>query len=134
MTTATTTRWKWIYHNAERPDLRERLYDIGINADGTLHNPNGYPDADVRAAIAGAEERARQRRQEAAAKAAVTRRRRRERKVYEVAQRIATGGTYGPATACVICGRGLDDHQSIQRGIGSECWQFVLDLIEGTQP
>jgi hypothetical protein len=34
-----------------------RLFDIGILADGSLHNPNGYPESDVRAAIQEAQER-----------------------------------------------------------------------------
>lgn len=124
------SRWRWVYRDAERPRDGGRFYDVGVNEDGTLHNPRGYPEADVRAAVAVAEERQHQRRREAAAKAAVTRRRRQERKVYEVAQRIATGGQYGPTTACVICGRGLSDPPSIQRGIGSECWQGVLEGID----
>jgi hypothetical protein len=53
--------------------------------------------------------------------------------VYEVAKRIVQGGRYGPRRNCTICGRGLDDAQSIARGIGSECWQEVLGEIARLQ-
>ena len=117
------SRWKWIRHEGST------LRDIGVNPDGTLHNPNGYADAAVRAAVAKAEDRRSRQRSDAAKKAAATRHRRQEKRVYDAARRISTGEAYGPATACVICGRGLGDEQSIRRGIGSECWQFVLDVM-----
>lgn len=115
--------WKWINHEGTY------LKDIGVNADGTLHNPNGYPDDQVRAAIAGAVERRHKRASAAAVKAAETRRHRREKLVYKTAARIASGERFGPRTGCYVCGRGLGDPQSIQRGIGSECWQDVLNAI-----
>jgi hypothetical protein len=108
-----------------------RLYDIGVNPDCTLHNPNGYPDETVRAAYANAKRLEHESRSKAAKKAAVTRRRRQEKRVYYVAKRIIDGEIFGPRQDCYVCGRGLDDPQSIQRGIGSDCWQFVLDLIGG---
>ena len=49
--------------------------------------------------------------------------------VYQAAQRITDGHTFGPSSHCAICGKGLDDNQSIERGIGSECWQYVLERI-----
>jgi hypothetical protein len=119
-----STRWKRVFHDGDR------LYDIGRNADGTLHNPNGYPEELVRAAIDGAEERQRQRRSNAAKKAAETRRRRTEARIYQVARRIVDGEVFGPSDHCDLCGRGLDDPESIKRGIGSDCWQFVLDIIK----
>jgi hypothetical protein len=122
------SRWKWICHEGAT------LHDIGVNADGTLHNPNGYPAGTVHAAIAAATERRHQRRSKAATKAAETRRRRHGKRVYTTAQRIATGEACGPREDCIICGRGLDDPQSIQRGIGSECWQRVLGAITTATP
>lgn len=116
-------RWKWIRHDGDV------LLDVGINDDGTLWNPHGEPEATVRAAIAAAEERDRHRRSKAARKAAETRRKRQERQVYKVAHEIVDGHRFGPASHCVICKRGLDDPQSIERGIGSDCWQDVLAAI-----
>lgn len=120
--------WRWIRHDGTT------LKDIGINPDGTLHNPNGYPEATVRTAIAAACERQRQKRSDAARKAAATRRRRQDRRVYDAARRIAEGHVYGPSENCFICGRGVDDPRSVQRGIGSDCWQLVLDAIAEGEP
>jgi hypothetical protein len=116
-------RWRWIRHEGAE------LLDVGTNADGTLHNPNGYPADTVRAAIAGAERRRHERRSKAAKKAAQTRQARKERLVYQTARRIVDGHAFGPRDTCCICERGLGDPESIQRGIGSDCWQTVLDLI-----
>jgi Family of unknown function (DUF6011) len=121
--------WKWIYHGADT------LYDVGVNPDGSLHNPNGYPADTVRAAIAAAEQRRAARRSKGAKKAAETRRIRQDRRVHKIAQQLLDGHAIGPARHCVVCQRGLDDPESIQRGIGSECWQSILDRItEATQP
>jgi hypothetical protein len=42
-----------------------RLFDIGINADGSLHNPNGYPPETVRAAVLAVDARRHERRSQA---------------------------------------------------------------------
>ena len=117
------SRWKWVN------GTNGRLYDVGILADGILHNPNGYPEDEVRAAIAGAEERRHQRRSEAAKEAAETRRERTKRRVYQIARALVRGSTLNPRKKCHICGRRLSDTQSIERGIGSECWDSVLEEI-----
>jgi hypothetical protein len=43
------SRYKWVYHGAEK------LYEVGILPDGTLHNPRKYPDDIVRAAVLAAD-------------------------------------------------------------------------------
>jgi Family of unknown function (DUF6011) len=116
--------YKWVRSGSSRFD------NVGILADGTLHNPNGYPAEAVREAVQAADERRRQRRSKAATKAAGTRRRRQENRVYDTAQRILEGRRLGPRRHCVICGKGLSDTESIERGIGSDCWQGVLAFIE----
>jgi len=118
------SRWKRVFYEGAR------LYSVGVNEDGSLHNPNGYPEETVRAAVAWAEQQRREDRSKAAKKAAGTRRRRTEARIYEVARRIVDGHVFGPASHCQICGRGLDDPESVKRGIGSECWQAVLDCIK----
>jgi hypothetical protein len=119
------SRYTWVRFNGEY------LKDIGVLDDGSLYNPNGYPEQDVRAAVAAADERRRVKRSEAAKKAGVTRRARQEKRVYKIARRIFVEGQgQGPALNCVICGRGLTDDESIGRGIGSECWQEVLTAIQ----
>src|SRR5262245_48508390 len=116
--------YKWV-HAPEGT----KLFGVGIFLDGTLRNPYGYPEDVVRAAVLAADERRHKRRSEAAKEAAETRRRRTQARVYQVAKRITSGGSFGPKQRCVICGKALDDPQSVERGIGSECWQDVLGQI-----
>jgi Family of unknown function (DUF6011) len=107
----------------------ERLYGVGILADGSLRNPHGYPDDIVRAAVLAANAKTRAERSEAAKKAAETRKQRRLKRTAFVAQRILDGHGIGARRNCGICGRGLGDPTSIARGVGSECWQDVLNLV-----
>ena len=116
--------WKRINHEGQQ------LCDVGVLVDGTLYNPRGYPEDLVRAAVAAAEGRRNARRSEAAHKAAETRKRRKEKRVYEVADRIINGHVYGPSRSCVLCGKSVFEPQSIERGIGSDCWQGVMAAIE----
>jgi hypothetical protein len=118
------SRWKWVRHDGD-------IYrDVGVDKDGSVHNPNGYPEDVVRAAVEGAEARRHARASEAA--------KRKDRMVYQVVQRLRDGGTFTPGTHCEICGRGLDDPDSKARGadvsptpgIGSECWQLILAALE----
>ena len=117
-------RYKWIHHNGTT------FYNVGITPDGLLHNPNHYPDDDVQDAIKFVEALRLERRKRAAKKAAETRRARREKKIYQVVAQLSAHNPVGPRTHCAICGRHLDDPQSIDRGIGSECWQTVMRLRE----
>ena len=118
------SRYNWVTHEGER------LYEVGILADGTLHNPRGYPDDVVRAAVLAADARKHERRSRAAKKAATTNSERRALKVQIIAKRIAAKQATGPARRCYVCGRKLTDQQSISRGIGAECWQEVLAKFE----
>jgi Family of unknown function (DUF6011) len=126
--TVRDSKWKYIVHG------NMVLRDIGILADGTLFNPNEYDAATVRTAVLAAIEEWKARRSEAAKKAAITRRRRIEAMTYTVASRLIAGGhTGGPSHKCNICGKGLSDIPSIERGIGSKCWQGVMLVIEQKQ-
>jgi hypothetical protein len=118
------SKWKWVLHEGKH------IYDVGIFDDGTLHNPRGYPPEIVRAAVLAADASQHARRSVAAKKAAVTRAKRQAQKVYRIVKRIVEGHSIGPRTNCVVCGRGLADQQSIDRGIGSECWQDVLSELQ----
>ena len=121
------SRYHWVWHG------ETKLYDVGILLDGTLHNPRGYPDDIVRAAVAAADARKHERRSLAAQKAGATRQRRRQKRVAEIAARILAGYDIGERTNCAICGRGLGDPASVKRGIGSECWQDLLAILENTR-
>jgi hypothetical protein len=118
------SRWKYIRSGGD-------VYrDLGVDKDGSVWNPNGYPEDIVRAAVCEAEGRRHARRSTAAKKAADTRRQRKERLVYQVVQRLKDGGALTPGTHCHICGRGLDDPESKARGIGSDCWQLILASLD----
>jgi hypothetical protein len=106
-----------------------RLFNVGINTDGTLYNPNGYPEDEVRAAVLAADARRHERRSKAARRAAETRADRRQDRVTYIAKRVAAAQQTGPRQHCCVCGRYLTDPESITRGIGSECWQHVLAQI-----
>lgn len=116
------SKWKWIRHEGTY------LRDVGVASDGTLHNPHGYPEDVVRAAIAEAEARAKERRRAGARKAVATRRARTEFLYYDTARRLIAGEVFGPATHCRICGRHFSDPHSVQRGVGPECWQPLTAL------
>jgi hypothetical protein len=122
--TKTKNPYKWVTHEGKR------YFDIGWGDEDGLYNPNGYPEWEVAEALFAADERRSQRRSEAAKRAAETRRIRQEKRVYEAARRIVDGHVFGPRQHCYICGKGLTDPESIERGIGSDCWQVVLTIIE----
>lgn len=117
--------WRSLQHDGH---VLNKVY---VNKDGTLYNPNGYPEGLVRAACAAADARRHAAMSKSAKKAAVTRAARKERKVYEVVRRLKDGGQLVPGTHCEICGKGLGDPASKSRGIGSDCWQFILSHIDG---
>ena len=121
------SRYKWVWHPH---NAQERLRNVGIEADGSLYNPNDYPPDLVRAAVLAANERVHEWRSQAAKQATETRRKRQQLKVLLIAKRIAARYSTGPRQSCYVCGRGLGDQASIARGIGSECWQDVLKQVE----
>lgn len=122
-----------LWRRVKHPETDERLLDVGILADGTLHNPNGYPDEIVRAAVERAIARRTDRRKAAAAKAVVTRKRRHDKRVHDVAMKLLHGQGIGRQHRCCICERKLDDEASIARGIGSECWQGLLEYMDAAR-
>lgn len=109
-----------------------RLRNIGVSweTELRLHNPNGYPESQVREALLLEQERRHARRSAGAKRAAVTRARRRELALDKVVGIIAGGGTVGPQDECFFCARRLTDPESVARGIGSECWQGVLTRLQ----
>jgi hypothetical protein len=119
--------YKWVHHEGGK------LFDVAIKDDDTLHNPNGYPEEVVRSAIVAADARRHERRSRAAKQAAVTKAERREKKVYAVVQRLKDGGSIKPGSHCEICGKGLSDQPSRDRGIGSDCWQDIMRFLSGKQ-
>jgi hypothetical protein len=116
-------KFRWVQH------CGCRLYDVGILADGTLHNNSGHSDELVREAVLAAIERQRQYRHERAMKGAATRAKRRELKISSIAKKILDGWNCGPGAFCVVCGKAVSDPESISRSIGSDCWGRILERI-----
>ena len=115
-------------------DIRAgKLYDVGIRVDGTLHNPNGYPEDVVRRSLEEMLARYHAACSAAAKKAVVTRAIRRKNKINVIAKSIASKSGVKPGTHCYVYGKGLTDAESIARGIGPECWQDVLREVEWRQ-
>jgi hypothetical protein len=117
----------------------QMLFRVGMLADGSLHNPNGYPEELVRPAVLAAIERDHKRRSDGAKQAAKTRARRVEKMIHKAARQLIANEKFEPQDRCRICGKNLSDPPSISRGIGSDCWQQILDQIErwkadGTAP
>jgi hypothetical protein len=122
-------RYRWISKPGS-PFRADRYLDVGINADGSLHNPNGYPEVELRDAIVKMEAHEHAKRSAAAKKAAITRRRRVERKVYAAANKLLAGGKFSSSNFCQICGKRVTDKTSEARGIGPDCWQDILTNIQ----
>lgn len=120
--------YRWLSHNGEY------LSSVGINSDGTLWNPNGYREDIVRAAVLRADEEYRaeitKNRKEGAQQAAQTRKRRHKIKLQAIVKKMLRDEHIGPSTHCVLCKKQLSDPQSLERGIGTECWQNVLSAVE----
>ena len=94
--------YRWVYTN----DFQQKLYDVGVLPDGTLHNPNNYPEDLVRESIAGAVLRRREKRSNAAKQAAITREKRKQLMVWKVVRRLLRSEQVKPSPNCVICGSG----------------------------
>jgi hypothetical protein len=107
------------------------LYAVGILADSTLWNPDKYPEKKVREAVLAAQERDKQKRSTAAKKGAQERSTRQERQTAAFAKRNVAGERiFGPRAHCAICSKAIDDPQSVERGIGSDCWQNILRYMQ----
>jgi hypothetical protein len=113
------SKYRWVWHEGEK------LYDVGIRADGTLHNPRSYPDEVVRRAVMAADARKRERRSDAAKQAAQTRQHRIRVRVHRIAKRIVARQA--------VAERPLRHVREAARrpptGSGSECLQGVLAAI-----
>ncbi|MDE5446475.1 hypothetical protein GWG65_34965 [Bradyrhizobium sp. CSA207] len=78
------------------------------------------------------EERERQQREEAIARGVATRAKRREENFREAVQALRDNALR-PATRCRCRRKALTDLESIARGIGPECWEYILKAVEHEQ-
>jgi hypothetical protein len=110
------------------------LHGVRILRDGSLWNPNGYPEERIREAVLAANERHLAKRSKAAQEGAKTRAARQQRQTAQLVKRYLSGQhIVGPLPNCAICGKAIDDQQSIERGVGSDCWQKLLQAVEEEQ-
>ena len=131
-------RERWQAVQAERNRDRPRRWwpsvggfrEVAIRDDGSLWNPNNYPEADVRAAIAAAEARIAERKRESIKRGVEKRARRREERIWKAADIIRRNEGIGRRDTCYCCNKLLTDPVSIERGIGPECWEHVLQHVE----
>lgn len=112
--------WRWV------GDCR----NVAALPDGTIES-NGYDEKRVAGLILLELVVEARKRSLAAKKAAETRAIRRERMAYKIAQKILSGAGVTPSDNCHLCGKAVSDDESRQRGIGPDCWQFILRLVEG---
>ena len=121
-------------------DEQRRVLSVERAADySTWPRPAVSVDlARVQRASDAAFARAHSRRSEAAKRAAQTRKKRQGRRVYEIVAALKAGRKLTSTTTCRCCGKGLDDPESISRGIGSDCWQVIMRALTtphaGTAP
>jgi hypothetical protein len=120
----TMHRYKWIR-------IDGKLYvNVGIADDGRLHNPNNYPEEEIRHELQRIRAEKHQRRSRAAKEAAATRAERRRLRVNAIVNRIVASAEIGPRLDCAVCLKKLSDPLSIERGIGSDCWQDILVEVQ----
>jgi hypothetical protein len=108
----------WLLFDRPRPDERAVTHFIGRTDIRRAEL--------VRTAVLATVARKRERRSAAAKQAAETRPRHTRVRVFRIARRIVANQATGPARNCYVCGKSLTDAASIERGIGSECWQHAL--------
>jgi hypothetical protein len=123
--------YHWRSINTERSTYAPscKLFDVWIEEDGSLHNPNNYPEDLVRVTVLRADAQTVARKLEATERAVATRRYRQQRRIHEAARRILADNGIGKQKRCFVCHKALTDTASIYRGIGPECWQHVLDAV-----
>jgi Family of unknown function (DUF6011) len=97
--------------------------NVGLKDDGSLYNPNNYPEDKARAAIAYEAERI-------ARQAAATRQRRYQQRIHSIAKQILEADGIGERHCCALCKKALTDPTSVKRGIGPECWDHVMRAVK----
>lgn len=116
--------WRYIRRDGEGFD------NVGINRDGSLWNPNGYPEERVRPVVERIVNEKLEERAAAIKRGVEKRKRRRLSRIAEAAHRLRTQAGIGDRVSCYCCLKALTDPVSIKRGIGPECWEHVVRRME----
>jgi Family of unknown function (DUF6011) len=120
--------WSWI-RNGET-----KITGVRISHNGSeiteAHSDNVASTNLIVSAVLGALQRRRSKRSKSALKAAETRKLRRDAKVNWIAKELISNRTFKPTYQCRVCGKKITDTESMERGIGSDCWQTVLEAIQ----
>ena len=123
-------RWHWVRYKGQHITAPKFTAEGGAQADGTDPRADTADPRIVLEALVQANRDLAVRRSAAAKKAAATRERRRHLYGKKLAIRISGGEVVGPSLQCKLCDKPVTDAASIERGIGSDCWQFILGLME----
>jgi hypothetical protein len=116
--------WQWVYHDGQR------LHDVGILADGTLHNPRGYDAAIVREAVERAERERHERRSAGAKQAALTKKRRAEQELYLIVNQMVAIHRREGRKVCRVCSKPVYDVGSVAWRICPACWSRIVEAAE----
>jgi hypothetical protein len=119
--------WRWV-NGKDGTRIRGCSLSIKAGQITEAKARTAHTEAEIVDGIYAALCRRRKRRSDAAKKAAVTRAKRKAAKAYEIAERIVAGKNCGPSYTCAACSKPLTDSVSIRRGIGSDCWQGIMEL------
>lgn len=121
------SKYRWIRQNGKK------YLAVGIEENGSLFNPNNYPEEELRAALIQTEANAHLRRSEASKRSAITRRKREEKKIHQYVKLMLEDQEIPYTTHCYICGRYLQEEESRVRAIGPECLQNLYRVAEAVQ-
>jgi Family of unknown function (DUF6011) len=116
--------WRYVRHNGESFER------VGIERDGSLWNPNGYPEERVRPIVEYFVNQKLVQRVAAIKRGVETRKRRRLTRIAEAAHKLRTQAGIGDRLCCYCCNKAFTDPVSIKRGIGPECWEHVVRRME----
>jgi hypothetical protein len=109
------------------------VWGLQYGLDGSLTFEGTADTVEVLRELVLANRRLKARRSKSAQRAAKKRADRRSKMVYNLVAEMQAGKVLQPADNCRLCGRGLDDAESVNRGIGSECWQGVLEALRARE-
>lgn len=121
-------RWHWV--NVPNRGRVENVVLETTSGKVTRLDFTGEADRqEVLAALVESRRKRRQRRKESARRGVETRNRRRASQDYAVAKAIVEG-LFTPQPWCACCKRMLSDGESVNRGVGSECWNAIKGIID----